>query len=138
MKDPHTCERFQRVVPCHGVRTAAELAYRDDIVNELPRHEFLGDRIARRLLYYPVVGREAFAHAGRDQRGRLTELIASGRMTEQLGIEPLDAARDRAMVCGSPQVLADFRTLLDARGFHAAPRIGVPGDYVFERAFVER
>jgi ferredoxin--NADP+ reductase len=42
------------------------------------------------------------------------------------------------MICGSPQMLADFRTLLDARGFTAAPRIGVPGHYVFERAFVEK
>jgi ferredoxin--NADP+ reductase len=35
-------------------------------------------------------------------------------------------------------MLADFRALLDRRGFNAAPRIGVPGEYVFERAFVER
>ena len=42
------------------------------------------------------------------------------------------------MICGSPQMLADFRALLDARGFSAAPRIGTPGQYVFERAFVER
>ena len=138
VKDPETYERFERVVLCHGVRSAADLAYRDYIVNELPRHEFLGEQIAARLRYYPAVSREAFRFDGRDQRGRLTELMDSGRMMEQLGIEPLDAARDRAMVCGSPQVLADFRAMLDARGFHAAPRIGVPGQYVFERAFVER
>jgi ferredoxin--NADP+ reductase len=27
--------------------------------------------------------------------------------------------------------------LLDARGFKISPRIGEPGDYVIERAFVE-
>jgi hypothetical protein len=27
--------------------------------------------------------------------------------------------------------------LLDARGLEVSPHIGVPGDYVFERAFVE-
>ena len=42
------------------------------------------------------------------------------------------------MICGSPQMLADFRALLDSRGFAAAPRIGTPGQYVFERAFVEK
>ena len=47
-------------------------------------------------------------------------------------------AQDRAMLCGSPAMLADFRALLDGRGFTAAPRIGVPGSYVFERAFVEK
>jgi ferredoxin--NADP+ reductase len=35
-------------------------------------------------------------------------------------------------------MLADFRRILDARGFSAAPKIGVPGHYVFERAFVEK
>ena len=31
-----------------------------------------------------------------------------------------------------------FRAILDDRGFSAAPRIGTPGEYVFERAFVEK
>jgi ferredoxin--NADP+ reductase len=59
-------------------------------------------------------------------------------MMEQLGIEPLDPEHDRAMICGSPQMLADFRALLDGQGFTAAPRIGTLGQYVFERAFVEK
>jgi len=138
IKDPATYERFDRVILAHGVRHARDLAYRDYIVNELPRHEFLGEQIAARLRYYPAVTREDFVFEGRDQRGRLTEMMDSGRMMQQLGIEPLDPDRDRAMICGSPQMLADFRALLDARGFSAAPRIGVPGDYVYERAFVEK
>ena len=138
IKDPATYERFERVILCHGVRSAADLAYRDYVVNELPRHEYLGDEIRARLRYYPAVSREDFEFEGRDHRGRLTDLMASGRMMEQLGIEPLDAAHDRAMICGSPSMLADFRALLDARGFKAAPRIGTPGEYVFERAFVEK
>ena len=138
VKDPETYERFERVVLCHGVRHARDLAYRDYIVNELPRHELLGDVLRERLLYYPAVTREPFEFQGHDHRGRLTELMASGRVMDDLGLDPLDAARDRAMVCGSPQMLADFRALFDERGFAAAPRIGVAGDYVFERAFVEK
>ena len=34
-------------------------------------------------------------------------------------------------------MLADFRAVLDARGFSAAPRIGGAGQWVFERASVE-
>ena len=75
---------------------------------------------------------------GRNQRGRLTELLASGRIAGDLGLPPLDPQHDRAMICGGPPMLADFRTLLDSRGFAAAPRIGVPGHYVYERAFVEK
>ena len=138
IKDPETYERFERVILCHGVRNARDLAYRDYIVNELPRHEFLGEQITAKLKYCPAVTREAFEFNGRDHRGRLTAMMESGRMSELLDIEPLDAAHDRAMVCGSPQMLADFRALLDARGFSAAPRIGTPGQYVFERAFVEK
>lgn len=138
IKDPQTYERFERVIVTHGVRHAADLAYRDYIVNELPRHEFLGQQISAKLKYYPAVTREDFEFDGRDQRGRLTDLIATGRMQHQLGLEPLDPRHDRAMICGSPQMLADFRALLDERGFIAAPRIGVPGQYVYERAFVEK
>lgn len=138
IKDPETYERFERVIVGHGVRRAGDLAYRDYLVNELPRHEFLGGQISRQLLYYPAVTRESFDWEGRDQRGRLTDLLDSGRMAADLGLEPLDPGRDRAMICGSPQMLSDFRALLDRRGFVAAPRIGTPGDYVFERAFVEK
>ena len=138
IKDPHTYERFDKVILAHGVRNASDLAYRDYILNELPRHEFLGEQIAAQLHYYPAATREDFAFEGRRQRGRLTGLLDSGQMVGHLGIEPLDPDQDRAMICGSPQMLADFRAILDARGFSAAPRIGVPGQYVFERAFVDK
>jgi len=138
IKDPETYERFDNVILTHGVRSAQDLAYRDYFVNELPRHEFLGEQIAAKLKYYPAVTREAFEFDGRDQRGRLTDLFDSGRMMEHLGLPALDAEHDRAMICGSPQMLADFRDILDRRGFTAAPRIGTPGQYVFERAFVEK
>ena len=133
IKDPATYERFERVVLTHGVRGVADLAYHDYITRELPRHEYLGDVIARQLLYYPVVSREPFRHSG-----RLTTLLESGRVASDLGLAPLDPAHDRAMICGSPQMLADLRAILDGRGFSAAPRIGTPGEYVFERAFVEK
>jgi ferredoxin--NADP+ reductase len=133
VKDPATYERFDRVVLTHGVRRARDLAYADYIRRELPQHEFLGEQIARQLLYYPAVSREAFAH-----QGRLTTLLEDGRMAADLGLPPIDPARDRFMICGSPAMLADFRGILDARGFQASPKIGVAGHYVFERAFVEK
>ena len=53
-------------------------------------------------------------------------------------LPPLDPAHDRFMLCGSPHMLEDTRRLLDERGFVISPRIGEPGDYVIERAFVEK
>jgi ferredoxin--NADP+ reductase len=104
----------------------------------LPNHEFLGDIVRDKLLYFPAVSREAFEFNGQDHHGRITDMLADGRMTRFLGLDDLDAKYDRAMICGSPAMLQDFRELLDARGFSAAPRIGTPGEYVFERAFVEK
>ena len=133
VKDPHTYERFERVVLAHGVRRCEDLAYRDYITAALPQHEYLGEPIRNQLFYYPAVSREPFLH-----HGRLTTLLESGAMCAAAGLPALDPATDRVMICGSPQMLADTRALLDARGFTAAPRIGQPGHYVFERAFVER
>ncbi len=133
IKDPETYERYERVVLTHGVRTVDDLAYHDYITRELPRHAYLGDVVREKLLYYPTVTREPFRN-----QGRLTDLLISGKLPADLGLAPLDPAHDRAMICGSPQMLADLRAILDERGFVAAPRIGVAGQYVFERAFVEK
>ncbi len=138
IKDPDTYERFERVILCHGVRGAGDLAYRDYIERELPHHEFLGETIREKLLYYPAVSREEFVTKGQDHRGRITHQFASGHIGNVLELAPLDPTQDRVMICGSPQMLADFRSILDARGFSASPRIGSPGQYVFERAFVEK
>ncbi len=138
IKDPDTYERFERVILCHGVRGAGDLAYRDYIERELPHHEFLGETIREKLLYYPAVSREEFVTKGQDHHGRITDQFASGHIGNVLDLAPLDPTQDRVMICGSPQMLADFRSILDARGFSASPRIGSPGQYVFERAFVEK
>ena len=138
IKDPEAYERYDHIVLCHGVRNETDLCYRDYITRVLPQHEFLGDMVREKLKYFPAVTRHDFEVEGISHRGRLTELMSNGQMMAALGLDPLDAEHDRAMVCGSPQMLADFRELLDSRGFTAAPRIGTPGQYVFERAFVEK
>ena len=99
----------------------------------MPQHEFLGDAVRAKLHYYPSVTREAFRN-----QGRLTDLLASDRLAEAVGLPPLDPRHDRFMLCGGPAMLAQSRALLDQRGFEIAPRIGHPGDYVIERAFTEK
>lgn len=131
IKDPETYERFDQVILCHGVRYAHDLAYRSYIAEELPSHPILGDLIGRRLRYYPAVTRETFEH-----RGRLTNLLATGQLADDLCLPTIDPDNDRAMLCGSPAMIDDFCTLLDERGFKRARAIGDLGHYVFERAFV--
>ncbi|MFZ9409775.1 MAG: ferredoxin--NADP reductase, partial [Burkholderiaceae bacterium] len=133
IRDPDTYDRFEKVVLIHGVRLVSELAYAEYLNHELPNHEFLGDLVRGRLIYYPTVTREAFTHSG-----RLTAAIESGQLFKDIGLPPLDPSVDRAMICGSPAMLKETSAMLDARGFSVSPSLGNPGDYVFERAFVEK
>ncbi len=133
IRDPETYERFEKVVLIHGVRLVSELAYGDYIKTELPRDEFLGECVSQQLIYYPTVTREAFRHTG-----RLTTAIESGQLFTEIGLPPLDPAIDRGMICGSPAMLKETAEMLDQRGFKVSPSLGQSGDYVFERAFVEK
>jgi len=133
VQDPETYERFEKVVLIHGVRQVSELAYAQFIEHDLPSNEYIGELVRERLVYYPTVTREPFRN-----QGRLTEVIESGRLFADTGLPPLDPALDRAMICGSAAMLADSCKLLDARGFQISPRQGELGDYVIERAFVEK
>jgi len=132
VKDPETYERFERVVVVHGCRWARELAYSDYLSNDLPNDEFVGEYARRQLAYYPTVTREPFRN-----NGRISLLLTSGKLTGDLGLPTIDPATDRFMLCGSPAMLSDLRTILEARGFEEGNH-GAPGDFVIEKAFVDK
>lgn len=132
VKDPETYERFERVVLVHGCRQINELAYGETITRDLPEHEFVGEAVKEKLIYYPTVTREPFHN-----RGRITDLIASGQLFSDIGLPPMSVEADRFMLCGSPHMLADARVLLKERGMREGNH-GEPGHYVIEKAFVER
>jgi ferredoxin--NADP+ reductase len=131
IRDPETYERFDKIVLVHGCRQVAELAYGERIV-DLPKDELIGEYAANQLIYYPTVTREPFQH-----RGRITDLVASGRIFRDLGLSPLDAEFDRAMLCGSPQMLSDMRPILEGLHFNEGSS-SEPGEFVIEKAFVEK
>ncbi|SFO62775.1 ferredoxin--NADP+ reductase [Variovorax sp. PDC80] len=132
IRDPETYEKFEQVILVHGVRQVDELAYHDLVTDHLPKHEFLGEMVAKQLLYYPTVTREEFRN-----QGRITDLIASNKLTDDLGLPPINAAEDRVMLCGSPGLLVDLKHILEARGFKEG-NTSTPGDFVVERAFAEK
>jgi ferredoxin--NADP+ reductase len=132
VRDPEVYERFEQVILVHGVRQKDELAYHDLLTEQLPAHEFLGEIVTAKLRYYPTVTREAYEHTG-----RVTDLIDSGKLSEDLQLPPLDPAHDRVMICGSPGMLRDLKTMLEQRGFKEGST-SAPGDFVIERAFVEQ
>lgn len=133
IKDPHVYERFDKIILMHGVRFKSELAYSDYIQDELPVNEYFGEDVAKKLIYYPAVTREPFKN-----QGRITHMVETGKVFEDTGLPELNPETDRAMICGSPQMLADVSAMLDKRGFEVSKGVGQLGDYVIERAFVEK
>jgi ferredoxin--NADP+ reductase len=132
IRDPETYEKFEKVVLIHGVREVKELAYHDYLTQELPQHELLGEMVTQQLLYYPTVTREPFRN-----QGRSTDLITSGKLAKDLNLPDLNPETDRVMLCGSPQMLKDLKSLLESRHFSEG-NTSQPGQFVVERAFVEQ
>ncbi|MEN9866722.1 MAG: hypothetical protein RL748_2312 [Pseudomonadota bacterium] len=132
VRDPEIYEKFDQLILVHGVRQVDELAYHDLLVEHLPNHEYLGEMVSSKLRYYPTVTREAWRNTG-----RVTDLIQSGKLFEDLGVPPLDPAVDRVMICGSAEMLRDLKHMLEARDF-VEGNTSTPGDFVIERAFAEK
>ena len=65
------------------------------------------------------------------------QLTETGKLQADLGLPPLDPENDRIMLCGSPALLKDMQEMLEIRGFKEGSTT-TPGDYVIERAFVEK
>jgi ferredoxin--NADP+ reductase len=132
VRDPEIYEKFDQIVLVHGVRQVDELAYHDMLLEHLPKHEFLGELVSSKLRYYPTVTRESFRNTG-----RVTDLIESGKLFDDLELPPFDPAVDRVMICGSSEMLRDIKHILETRGFKEG-NTSTPGDFVIERAFAEK
>ncbi|BDT66492.1 ferredoxin--NADP reductase [Comamonadaceae bacterium OS-1] len=132
VRDPETYERFEQVIVVHGVRQVEELAYHDLLTEHLPAHEFLGEMVTSKLRYYPTVTRESYRNMG-----RITELLANGKLFTDLDLPEFDPAIDRVMLCGSPGMLVDLKHMLEERGFKEG-NTSTPGHFVVERAFAEK
>jgi ferredoxin--NADP+ reductase len=133
IKDHEVYERYEKVILVHGVRWVSELAYEEFITNELPQNEYFGEDVQQKLIYYPTVTRDPYRNTG-----RLTDLLVSGKLCQDIGMPQLNPAEDRGLICGSPSMLKDLCDILDGMGFKESPRMGDPGDYAIERAFVEK
>lgn len=130
-RDPEVYERFDKVILVHGVRYTQDLAYRKMFEEDLPNDEIFGEWVREKFIYYPTVTRDEFKN-----QGRVTDLLKSGKLFEDIGMPPINKNDDRVMICGSMAMNADTCAILDEFGLTISPRMGVPADYVVERAFV--
>ncbi|MDU0810403.1 MAG: ferredoxin--NADP reductase [Burkholderia sp.] len=131
IRDLGIYERFEWVILTHTCRIKDELAYMDYIKKDLQNHEYLGDFIKNKFFYYPTLTREEF-----ENKGRITDLIASGKLFNDLGFPKFSPENDRVMLCGSALMLKDATKLLKQSGL-VEGKNNRPGHYVIERAFVD-
>jgi ferredoxin--NADP+ reductase len=132
IKDPDVYERFETIVLVHGCRQVSELAYGEELVAKLRDDELFGPLLSEKLLYYPTVTREPFRN-----RGRITDLISSEQLFNDIHQSPLNIDTDRVMMCGSPGMLEELKQMFESGGFIEGSG-NTPGHFVIEKAFVER
>lgn len=132
IKDPEVYENFEKVILVHGCRYINELTYQRLLTHELKHNEYFGESVREKLIYYPAVTREPFKNYG-----RITSLLKSSQLMEDIGMPKLNLDDDRFMLCGSPAMLKSLTAILDDLGFNETRRDDI-GEYVIERAFVEK
>ncbi|MEM6664009.1 MAG: ferredoxin--NADP reductase [Pseudomonadota bacterium] len=131
MRDPETYEKFEEVILCHTCREVAELTYGFETVARTKADPLVGEEATRQLVHYATTTREESPHTG-----RITDLIQSGKLFEDLGTGPLNPEVDRAMICGSMDFLKDTKALLEEAGLTEGAN-SKPAEFVVERAFVD-
>jgi ferredoxin--NADP+ reductase len=132
IKDPEVYQNFEKVILVHGCRYINELTYQQLITHELKHNEYFGDSVKEKLIYYPAVTREPYINYG-----RITSLLQTGRLIEDIGTPALNLEDDRFMLCGAPRMLESLTKILDDLGFSETRKSDL-GEYVIERAFVEK
>ncbi|KAA5803948.1 ferredoxin--NADP reductase [Alkalicaulis satelles] len=130
VRDPETYERFSKVILTHTCREAAELDYGHELVAAARADVLVGEMASKQLIHYPTTTREPS-----ERMGRITTLIESGELFNELGVAPFDPARDRVMICGSMEMLADLKALCEKAGLEEGSNAR-PAHYVVEKAFV--
>ncbi len=130
VREPETYEKYDEVILMHTCRTKDELEYGRQLVESLPDDPLIGEMVAGKLRYYPTTTREESPFMG-----RITDNLTSGKVFADLGVPPLDPARDRAMVCGSMALNRDLMAVLEAAGLREGANSD-PREYVVEKAFV--
>jgi ferredoxin--NADP+ reductase len=114
----------------HTCRDVADLEYGRQLVDSLPDDPLIGEFVAGKLRYYPTTTQQ-----DGPGRGRITDNLTSGKVFADLGIPPISATDDRAMVCGSLAFNTDMKAVLEGFGLREGAN-SEPAEYVVEKAFV--
>ena len=135
LRDPQTYTDYQEVIVTHTCREVGELEYGrmliDNIRNDELLEELIGEGFHEKLRYYPTTTRE-----DSPKMGRITDLMRSGEVFEDLGVAPLCPETDRAMVCGNLAFNLEIKEMLEDYGLNEGANSD-PKEYVVEKAFLD-
>ena len=131
VRDPETYEKFEQVILCHTCREVAELTYGHELVEIAKADPLVGEEASAKLVHYATTTRQESP-----RMGRITDLITSGKLFEDLGVPPLTPETDRGMICGSMAFLKDTKAILENAGLEEGANSN-PAQFVVERAFVD-
>jgi ferredoxin--NADP+ reductase len=129
VRDPDTYERYEQVIVTHTCRDVAELTYSRNLIESLKDDPLVGEMVGGKLALYTTTTREAYPNMG-----RITTLIENGKLFADLGVPPLDPFTDRAMMCGSNEMIQDLKTLMLKAGLTEGSN-AAPAEFVIEKAF---
>ncbi len=130
IRDPESYEKFDEIFLIQTCRTMAELRYGNNLISNIENDPIVGDEVkGGRLKFTTSLTRQPHA-----LEGRATDLISNGQLFSFLSIHPIDPNVDRAMVCGSVEMLKDMRDILESMGLEEGSN-SRPNSYVVERAF---
>ena len=129
IRDPEIYEKFEKIILIHTCRGIKDLNYGKNIIETIDKDPLIGE-YAEKLLYYPTVTREEF-----HTKGRITELLKSEKIFQDLHLAPISRDTDRAMICGSMGLNKDIKEFLEVSGLKEGAR-NSPAEFVLEKAFV--
>jgi ferredoxin--NADP+ reductase len=121
---------FDEVILTHTCREVAELAYGQKLIAAVQDDPLVGE-IAKGLKLYCTTTREDYPF-----KGRITDLMASCKVFDDLGVPPISPETDRGMICGSMDMLRDTKAVLEGFGLVEGSN-SRPSTFVVERAFVD-
>ncbi|GAB4299044.1 MAG: ferredoxin--NADP reductase [Roseovarius sp.] len=135
LREPQTYHDYEEVILTHTCREVGELTYGRELIEEIRSNalleELIGEGFHRKLRYYPTTTREASP-----KMGRITDLMRSGEVFADLGVEPLTPQNDRAMVCGNLAFNLELKEMLEGYGLREGAN-SEPREYVVEKAFLD-
>ena len=125
IRDLETLETWSKIHIVHSVRDSEDLAYYEDLTTAFkdhPQDGELHDMVAELLDYKTII-------TGQGDRRITTQL--------EIGEMPIDVVRDKVMLCGNMEFNQQVAAWCEQHGMKEGS-LREPGQYVIERAFVDK